>query len=205
MSTAGNDNGQLPANYSFFRSQLFYRRLMLLLCAVTVSVPFILASRPVKDEVPRAAFSVPSPVHGYVKINGNVRHPGVYPMSAKLMTIDAIKMAEPDAPGIRGLPEGQSDVVLKNGMAINISISKDKTAIVTRSSMSSSERLVLNVPLDINAMTAADFDKVPGIGPTLAQRIVIYRHKNGDSMSVKDLLSVDGIGESSFNRLKQYF
>lgn len=49
--------------------------------------------------------------------------------------------------------------------------------------------------LDINHATAAELDKLKGIGPSKAQAIVQDREKNGKFASVEDLLRVKGIGE----------
>lgn len=62
----------------------------------------------------------------------------------------------------------------------------------------------LSYPLDINAATAEDFTKLPGIGDTLAKRIVAYRQENGPFQSLMDLLSVEGIGEKKLEDILNY-
>ena len=59
-------------------------------------------------------------------------------------------------------------------------------------------------PVDINKASAADLSKVPGIGPSLAKRIVDFREKNGAFGRVEDLVKVQGIGEKSLQRLSPY-
>jgi len=49
-------------------------------------------------------------------------------------------------------------------------------------------------PLGINTATAADFERLSGIGKVLAARIVAYREEHGPFTSVDDLLEVSGIG-----------
>ncbi len=56
--------------------------------------------------------------------------------------------------------------------------------------------------VNINAATVADLEKLPGIGPSTAQRIVEYREKNGPFKKVEDLMNIRGIGEKSFLKLK---
>src|SRR5262245_23717923 len=58
--------------------------------------------------------------------------------------------------------------------------------------------------VDINKATAADLTKVPGIGPSLAKRIVDFRDKNGAFTKVEDLVKVQGIGEKSLQRFAPY-
>jgi len=59
-------------------------------------------------------------------------------------------------------------------------------------------------PLDVNTASAADLQKVPGIGGALAQRIVEFREKNGPFSQVDDLVKIRGIGEKSIVHLKPY-
>ena len=54
-------------------------------------------------------------------------------------------------------------------------------------------------------MNEADLDKIPGIGPELAKRIVLYRQKNGGKMKAHELLMVEGVGEKKFYALRKFF
>ncbi len=56
--------------------------------------------------------------------------------------------------------------------------------------------------LDLNRATAAEFDRLPGIGPSKAQAIVAYRDAHGPFGSVADLGRVPGIGRSIVARLQ---
>ena len=56
--------------------------------------------------------------------------------------------------------------------------------------------------VNINAATADQLTALPGIGPSYAQRIVEYREKNGPFKKVEDLLNVTGIGEKTFEKIK---
>jgi competence protein ComEA len=58
--------------------------------------------------------------------------------------------------------------------------------------------------LDINRASASEFDSLPGIGPTLAERVVQLRKQKGRFDSVEDLLEVKGIGPSKLGRLRPF-
>jgi len=182
-----------------------YRRLIIILLAVAVAIPVVVKSRRSPDVSVPAAFSVTSSAQGYVRISGDVRHPGMYPLSAKKMTGDVIAMAVPLQPVTVLEPAGIEDVPLRSGESLQVLVRSRSTAFVTRGSIPAAERLVLGIPLDINAVSEAELDKVPGIGPALAGRIVQYRQNNGGSMSLQDLLMVEGVGEKKFATLKKYF
>ena len=56
--------------------------------------------------------------------------------------------------------------------------------------------------LDINKATLAELEALPGIGDTLAERIVIRREELGGYRSTDELLSVSGIGESLLTEIR---
>ena len=59
-------------------------------------------------------------------------------------------------------------------------------------------------PLEVNQATEAELQEVPGIGPTMARRIVEWRKKNGRFERLDDLLNVRGIGVKTLAKLRPY-
>jgi competence protein ComEA len=56
--------------------------------------------------------------------------------------------------------------------------------------------------ININTASLDEFDSLPGIGPTIAQRIIDYRDENGPFQTIEDLMNVSGIGPSTFDNIK---
>jgi competence protein ComEA len=71
---------------------------------------------------------------------------------------------------------------------------KDNQTIITGES---------HTKLNINTAQKEELEQLPGIGPTLAQRIIDYRDKNGDFKSIGELDKVSGIGEKIINGIKE--
>jgi competence protein ComEA len=57
-------------------------------------------------------------------------------------------------------------------------------------------------PVDLNAATVDDLDRLPGVGPATAAAIVAYRERQGPFRSVDELTEVPGIGPSKLAALR---
>jgi len=58
-------------------------------------------------------------------------------------------------------------------------------------------------PIDINTASLDELQKLIGIGPVLAQRIIDYREEHGPFQTVEDLLEVKGIGEATLEKFRE--
>ena len=65
-------------------------------------------------------------------------------------------------------------------------------------------KLFFYQPMDINRVSAALLQTVPGIGQELATRIVRAREEAGGFSRMEDLLQINGIGTSKLRRLCRY-
>lgn len=68
--------------------------------------------------------------------------------------------------------------------------------------MTSAMRLLVELPLLLNDVTVAELVQLPGVGPSLAQRIVDTRANLGGFVQVDDLKRVRGIGPALMGRLR---
>ena len=57
---------------------------------------------------------------------------------------------------------------------------------------------------DLNRATVAELDRLPGIGPVLARRIVEHRKRLGAFHSTDELLGVPGIGARLLERIRPH-
>lgn len=56
--------------------------------------------------------------------------------------------------------------------------------------------------ININTASSDQLVKLPRVGQVIAQRIIEYRQKNGKFAKPADLMKVKGIGEKTFEKLK---
>lgn len=60
----------------------------------------------------------------------------------------------------------------------------------------------LLLALNLNTATVRELDALPGIGPSLAKKIVEFREKKGGFKRVEELLAIPGISEKRWQALK---
>ncbi|WP_226656795.1 helix-hairpin-helix domain-containing protein [Guptibacillus hwajinpoensis] len=58
--------------------------------------------------------------------------------------------------------------------------------------------------ISINSADLTELQQLPGIGPAKAEAIIQYREENGLFGAVEDLQNISGIGEKTFEKLKDF-
>lgn len=128
-----------------------------------------------------------------VYISGGINRPGVYEVQAGLRVLDVVNIAggvTPDA-DVNRINMAQA---VKDGLHVSVPV-----AISGIQSDSSSGTNIEKV--SINKADKSELDKLPGIGPVMAERIIEYRQANGAFKDLDELKKVPGIGESKFKKL----
>jgi len=140
----------------------------------------------------------------YVHVLGAVARPGLYELRAGTRVIDAIGAAggfsdDADHGGVnlaRLLSDGEQLVVPKAGQAPTA----DSAA--APSGQSGAAGGASGTKVNLNTATEADLETLPRIGPAMASRIVQWRKDNGRFTTVDDLMNITGIGDKTFEALK---
>lgn len=140
-----------------------------------------------------------------VDVKGAVKAPGVYSLLLDDRVIDAITIAggytaEADSTHINHAQKLVDEMVIYVPK-IGEDISGEQ---VTTVSSSAASGQASSGKLNLNAATEAELTTLPGIGPAKAQAILEYREQNGRFKSVDDLKNVSGIGEKTFEKLKEF-
>jgi competence protein ComEA len=63
---------------------------------------------------------------------------------------------------------------------------------------------VLVLVLHLNTATVEQLERLPGVGPTLAKRIVDFREKKGGFKRIEELLAVPGVSEKKWKAIREY-
>jgi len=58
--------------------------------------------------------------------------------------------------------------------------------------------------IDINLVNPSELEQIPGVGPVIAQKIVLERERNGPFTCLEDLERVPNLGEKTIERMKPY-
>ena len=140
-----------------------------------------------------------------VDIKGAVKSPGTYEVLNEKGIIDVINMAG----GI--LDDGDTSNVnlskkVSDEMVIFIPFkNKDNNNVineVTNNEVSYSQ--VSDDKVSINDASLSELMTINGIGEVKAKSIVEYRNNNGRFKSIEDIKNVSGIGNSTFEKIKNY-
>jgi len=115
------------------------------------------------------------PYQGDIYVGGAVASPGVYPVSEEDTIASLIRTAAP-------LPDADLD-----GIKLLVS-HKGETRTAQKINLNRAEAWLLQA--------------LPGIGQGKAQAIVDYRNQNGPFRRVEELSSVEGIGASTLDRIR---
>jgi competence protein ComEA len=180
------------------------RRVVMIVCAALLLLSLAMKNRKSQDIPVHTVFRALSSGRVSVKVSGDVHHPGIYEVPANSLATGVINLAEPLRP-LEQRMIGPAARPLLNGSAVKLVVQPDGSPLLKVDQMTVPERLVLRIPLDIATMSEADFDRLPGIGPALAKRIIEYRQNNGGILHVDDLTAIEGIGEKKYKTIRSYF
>lgn len=148
-----------------------------------------------------------------VHITGEVKNAGIIELPEESRIADAIEQAggvteEAD------LDQVNLAFVLSDGQKIYIPNKKEREAnegkvyitaesgnnVIIKDKIEGGKKQKVN----INEAKQEELEELPGIGPSIAKKIIEYREQNGKFTSIDELQEVKGIGEAKFENIKEY-
>lgn len=152
-------------------------------------------------DAPSASSTTNTDAEVVVYVSGGVNKPGVYKLIQGSRVVDAVTLAGGFAPGADAAKINLA-LLTKDEMHINVPYAAVPAATTANSTSNPSHSGSQDDKISINMGSKADLDKLPGIGPSLAERIIEYRTNNGQFKDISELKKVPGIGESKYNQFK---
>lgn len=137
-----------------------------------------------------------------VEIKGAIKNPNVYWIDEESIVEDLINKAGGlnENADINSINRAEK---LKNHQLIIIpdNSNHENTNVNVNILRSNKDNLSSNL-ININTADEKELDSLPGVGPSKAKDIIRYREEKGEFKSIEDIKNVKGIGESSFEKLK---
>ena len=161
------------------------------------------------DTAPDSDTSKDEPVTVYVHVCGAVINPGVYELGPEDRVFTAVEAAggftEEASQDYVNLAERVAD-----GMKITIPTVEELAAIEADSGTGTGTAVFAAIEypgeagslININTADEKLLTSITGIGETRAKAIIAYREEHGPFAQTDDIKNVSGIGESTYNKLK---
>lgn len=142
-----------------------------------------------------------------VHIIGEVKKEGIIYLEEGSRLIDVIEKAggetkEADLSQVNLayiVQDGEKIYIPNKNEKINEYITKSNGNTLVKENTLNNEK---EKKVNINTANLNELDTLPGIGPSIAQRIIDYREENGDFKSIEDLQNVKGIGNAKYEEIK---
>ncbi|MFE7591061.1 helix-hairpin-helix domain-containing protein [Kitasatospora sp. NPDC057512] len=136
-----------------------------------------------------------------VDVGGRVHLPGLHTLPGGSRVADALRVA--------GGPLPETDTrnlnlarILTDGEQILVGEQAPAPGPVVGSGSGPPGAAAPRPPVSLNRATLEQLDSLPGVGPTLAQRILAYRTSHGSFRSLDQLRQVSGIGARTYAELR---
>lgn len=139
-----------------------------------------------------------------VDIKGAVKYPGVYELTSEERIIDVIELAggytdDANPKNINHAQKLQDEMVIYIPKMDELIDDTQVESYITIPESQSSSNLV-----NINIANESELSTLPGIGPSKAQAILAFREEQGRFQTIEDLKNVSGIGDKTFEKLKEF-
>lgn len=140
-----------------------------------------------------------------IDIKGAVKYSGVYPAHTNQVINDLVILAQPlenaDLDAVNLAASVQDEMVIY--VPYKGEVKEEKYEMYKRSIGSHAAHNAVK-QININTSDIKALEEIPGIGPKKAQEIIMYREQNGGFKSKEELKEIKGIGDKTFESLKDF-
>ncbi len=137
-----------------------------------------------------------------VHITGEINKPGVIELEEGARVIDAIKVAG-GTTSKADLTQINLAYALRDGQKIYIPNVEDQNKEIEHIT-TDFENNTKAGKININMANEKELQELPGVGPSIATKIIKYREENGGFENIEDLQKIKGIGKAKYDELKNF-
>ncbi len=190
---------------------LFVLAIAAILVSLNSAKPYKSSSTQEESTISVATSSVESSLtiqkpNVFVHVVGEVVNPGIFMVQSQARLFDAIfaaggftKLADQSSINLaREVSDGEQIVVFAVGSGGSIG----SGAGLSGSSAFGGGSMQSKALVSLNRASQLELESLPGVGPTLAGRMIDWRTANGGFKKKEDLLKVSGIGQKLFASMK---
>ena len=139
-----------------------------------------------------------------VYVAGAVNRPGVVQLAEGARAKDAVDACGGFLPtaDMNGVNLAQK---LKDGMQVTVPEKSPQGTAAQGAAGGAQAGAAKSLPegmVNINTADEKELDKLPGVGPAMAKRIVEYRTENGAFQAPEEIKRVKGIGDTKYEKMK---
>jgi len=180
----------------FIKRYYIYITIFLIFILIIIFIPIGEEDQIIQFDPITTTDTSKEPEYIYIDIKGQVQNPGVYKVLTDSRLFQLLNVA--------GGTTSQADT-----LAINLSLKLYDQQVIYIPSYEDEYPIITEVIddpssgiININSASLELLDTLPGIGPSTAQSIIDYRTDTGFFESIEDIMNVTGIGEATFNEIK---
>lgn len=141
----------------------------------------------------------------YVDISGEVKNPGVYEVKDGSRLFEVIEKAGGLKKDADTTDINQAEIVT-DGQKIIVPSKNDEDVggvyLENPTIPKGDKTYTPDGAININTADSAGLQEIPGVGPATAEKIIAYRQANGKFKTIEDLKNVSGIGNKTFEKIK---
>jgi competence protein ComEA len=137
-------------------------------------------------DTPEAPVQVDVQTNWVVEVKGEVRSPGVFSVSPGMRVFEAVALAGglTDAADVRTM---SMSTLLEDAMVIHIR----------------PYETIASTLININTASVSELMMLPGFGVSRSQDVIDHRNQNGPFRRIEDIVNVKGIGQATFEQIKE--
>lgn len=139
----------------------------------------------------------------FILVTGVVKNHGVYVFDQEPSLKELIAKADYLKAKLIDTKLSNAYPYIAQGTTVQLS-SKDGRIHIVTEPMPAAYKITLKIPVSINTASLEELDTIPGIGPTLAQKIINYISLYGPFKRIEELKDVPGMGKLRYLKIKPY-